>query len=43
MYFVKMIRLSPPWGSSKTIKTNIFFFENCKNNICFYYFVEFLS
>ena len=41
MYFVKMIRLSPPWGSSKTMKTNNFFLENCKNNICFYYFVEF--
>ena len=27
MYFVKMIRLSPPWGSSKTIKTNNFFFS----------------
>ena len=23
--FVKMIRLSPSWGRSKTIKTNIFF------------------
>ena len=41
MYFVKMIRLRPPWVSSKTIKTNNFFSENCKNNICFYYFVEF--
>ena len=29
MYFVKMIRLSPPWGSSQKIKTNICF-ENCK-------------
>ena len=28
MYFVKMILLSPPWGSSQTIKTNNFFFEN---------------
>ena len=35
MYFVKMIRLSPPCGSSKTIKTNIIFFENCKHNIFF--------
>ena len=27
MYFLKMTRLSPPWGSSKTIKTNNFFFS----------------
>ena len=30
MYFVKMIRLSPPWGSSQTIKTNIFFSKIAK-------------
>ena len=42
MHYVKMIPLSPPWGSSKTIKTNTcFFFENCKKNL--YCFVEFLS
>ena len=30
MYFVKMIRLSPPWGSCKTIKTNNFFSKIAK-------------
>ena len=27
LYFVKITRLSPPWVSSKTIKTNNFFFR----------------
>ena len=39
-----MIRLSPPWGSRKNNKNkHIFFFENCKKNISFYHFVDFLS
>ena len=39
-----MIRLSRlPLERSKKIKTNNFIFENCKNNIGFYHFVEVLS
>ena len=30
MYFVKMFRLSIPWGRSKTIKTNICFSKIAK-------------
>ena len=38
MYYVKMIGLSPRWGSSKTIKTNAFVFRKLQKECLFLLF-----